>query len=257
VAAASIMVFVFGSFVFGDSRTIKLMGLGMASAVLLDAFLIRMLIVPAVMHRIGPANWWLPRWLDRALPHLSVEGSNVEHPVPPGEAQRLAPGSGDVTDEDEDERGHRRRGVDQHSPVSAMSEGESPVVGPEPHPHRAASVHTEPGGRLGEVLGLLDELTEVARASEGLFRGVEQVIGLPADEVHALLAVAYGTSPVREVARRIGELDDAADATVESLIGRGLLARNHRDASRNGSTAPGFLQLTDQGAALLEQIQGV
>jgi len=80
VAAATIMVVVFGAFVFGDSRTIKLMGLGMASAVLLDAFIIRMLLVPAIMHRIGPANWWLPRWLDRILPVLSVEGTHVEHP---------------------------------------------------------------------------------------------------------------------------------------------------------------------------------
>ncbi|PKQ18659.1 MAG: hypothetical protein CVT68_02250 [Actinobacteria bacterium HGW-Actinobacteria-8] len=75
VAAASIMVFVFGAFIFGDSRTIKLLGLGMASAVLLDAFIIRMLIVPAVMHRIGSANWWMPRWLDRILPHMSIEGA--------------------------------------------------------------------------------------------------------------------------------------------------------------------------------------
>lgn len=80
VAAASIMVFVFGAFVFGDSRTIKLLGLGMASAVLLDAFMIRMIIVPALMHRIGPANWRLPRWLDRILPHLSIEGGE---PVAP------------------------------------------------------------------------------------------------------------------------------------------------------------------------------
>ncbi len=82
VAAASIMVFVFGAFVFGDSRTIKLLGLGMASAVLLDAFVIRMMIVPAVMHRIGAANWWLPRWLDRILPHLSIEGDSIEGDVP-------------------------------------------------------------------------------------------------------------------------------------------------------------------------------
>jgi len=78
VAAASIMVFVFGAFVFGDSRTIKLLGLGMASAVLMDAFVIRMLIVPAIMHKIGPANWWMPRWLDRILPHLSIEGDDIE-----------------------------------------------------------------------------------------------------------------------------------------------------------------------------------
>ena len=56
------------------------MGLGMASAVLLDAFVIRMLIVPAVMHRIGPANWWLPGWLDRMLPVVTVEGRDVETP---------------------------------------------------------------------------------------------------------------------------------------------------------------------------------
>lgn len=81
VAAASIMVFVFGAFVFGDSRTIKLMGLGMAVAVLLDAFVIRMVIVPAVMHRLGAANWWLPRWMERRLPLVSVEGTDDEDAV--------------------------------------------------------------------------------------------------------------------------------------------------------------------------------
>lgn len=75
--AASIMVFVFGAFVLGDARTIKLMGLGMAAAVFLDALVVRMLIVPALMQRLGRANWWLPGWLDRALPHLSIEGPAV------------------------------------------------------------------------------------------------------------------------------------------------------------------------------------
>ncbi|MEO8556853.1 MAG: hypothetical protein ABI474_09295 [Actinomycetota bacterium] len=138
-----------------------------------------------------------------------------------------------------------------------MSEVEIAVVGPERHGHRPAPVDTEPSGRLDEVLGLLDELTKVARASEGLFRGVEQVTGLRAGEVHVLLACAYGASAVRDVARRIGELDDAAGATVESLIQRGLLARNHCEDSGEGSSVPGFLQLTDQGAAVLEQIEGV
>ena len=89
VVAASIMVFVFGAFVGGDARTIKLMGLGMAAAVLLDAFVIRMLIVPALMHRLGRANWWLPAWLDRVLPHLSIEGPTAE--VPPVEEAEPAP----------------------------------------------------------------------------------------------------------------------------------------------------------------------
>lgn len=59
-AAASIVVFVLGSFVVRDTRTIKLMSLGRAAAVRLDASVIRMLIVPALMYRLGRANWWLP-----------------------------------------------------------------------------------------------------------------------------------------------------------------------------------------------------
>lgn len=74
VAAASIMVLVFGGFIFGDARTVKLIGLGLAAAVLLDALVIRMLVVPAIMHLLGPANWWLPGWLDRWLPAVSIEG---------------------------------------------------------------------------------------------------------------------------------------------------------------------------------------
>jgi len=73
-AAAAIMVFVFGSFMLESERVIKLMGLGLAVAVLLDATVVRMLLVPATMELLGDRNWWLPRWLDRILPHLDVEG---------------------------------------------------------------------------------------------------------------------------------------------------------------------------------------
>ena len=79
-AAAAIMVVVFGSFIFEDNRIIKLFGLGLASAVFLDATLVRMLLVPATMELLGAKNWWLPKWLDRILPTLNVEGSDhVEH----------------------------------------------------------------------------------------------------------------------------------------------------------------------------------
>jgi putative drug exporter of the RND superfamily len=77
-AAAAIMVVVFGSFVLEDNRIIKLFGLGLAVAVLLDATLIRMLLVPATMELLGAKNWWLPRWLDRLLPQLNIEG---HHPA--------------------------------------------------------------------------------------------------------------------------------------------------------------------------------
>jgi RND superfamily putative drug exporter len=72
-AAAAIMVCVFGSFVLGDLRVLKLFGLGLATAVFVDATLVRMVLVPATMELLGKANWWFPRWLDRAVPTLSVE----------------------------------------------------------------------------------------------------------------------------------------------------------------------------------------
>ena len=73
-AAAAIMVFVFGSFLLESDRIIKLMGIGLATAILLDATIVRMLLVPATMELLGDKNWWLPRWLDRILPNIDVEG---------------------------------------------------------------------------------------------------------------------------------------------------------------------------------------
>ncbi|MGH9266141.1 MAG: MMPL family transporter, partial [Acidimicrobiales bacterium] len=73
-AAAAIMVFLFGSFLLESDRLIKLFGLGLAVAVLLDATIIRMLLVPATMELLGDKNWWLPRWLQRSLPKVHIEG---------------------------------------------------------------------------------------------------------------------------------------------------------------------------------------
>ena len=73
-AAALIMISVFASFVLGDDATIKMFGIGLGAAVLLDATIVRMVIVPAVMTLAGKAAWWLPRWLDQALPNLDVDG---------------------------------------------------------------------------------------------------------------------------------------------------------------------------------------
>ena len=64
-AAAAIMVCVFGSFVIGDIRVLKVFGLGLAVAVLVDATIVRMVLVPATMELLGNANWWFPKWLDR------------------------------------------------------------------------------------------------------------------------------------------------------------------------------------------------
>ncbi len=79
-AAAAIMVFLFGSFLLEADRTIKLFGMGLAVAVLLDATVIRLLLVPATMELLGDRNWWFPRWLDRTLPKVNVEGAPEPDP---------------------------------------------------------------------------------------------------------------------------------------------------------------------------------
>jgi putative drug exporter of the RND superfamily len=78
-AAALIMVTVFGSFILGDATTVKLFGLGLATAILVDATVVRMVLVPATMELLGDRNWWFPRWLDRLIPRLHVEaGPDVD-----------------------------------------------------------------------------------------------------------------------------------------------------------------------------------
>jgi RND superfamily putative drug exporter len=76
-AAAAIMVLVFGAFVLGGSWIIELFGVGFASAVFLDAVMVRSVLVPATMMVVGNANWRLPKWLDRVLPRVNVEGSVI------------------------------------------------------------------------------------------------------------------------------------------------------------------------------------
>jgi len=72
-ALATIMVVVFAAFTLSTDRTIKMIGLGMATAILVDALVVRTVLVPAIMHTLGRRNWYLPSWLDRRLPHLEIE----------------------------------------------------------------------------------------------------------------------------------------------------------------------------------------
>ena len=75
-SAALIMIAVFISFVFGGDPTIKMMGVGLCTAVLVDATIVRMVLVPASMRLLGDANWWIPKWLDRIIPNLDIEGES-------------------------------------------------------------------------------------------------------------------------------------------------------------------------------------
>ena len=98
-AAALIMVCVFGAFVLGNDRSLKLFGLGLAVAVLVDATVVRMILVLATMELLGKRNWWIPKWIDRILPSIEVEGhaiQKVAHQPPPD-----ATGPGDEDRESE------------------------------------------------------------------------------------------------------------------------------------------------------------
>ena len=90
-AAAAIMVAVFAAFIPSPTVFLKVIGVGMAAAILIDATVVRMLLVPAAMQLLGRAAWWLPRGLDRVLPHIRVEGAD-EHDAPPaGDRKVLQP----------------------------------------------------------------------------------------------------------------------------------------------------------------------
>ena len=79
-AAAAIMVCVFAAFILGEDRSVKLLGFGLASAILIDATIVRLVLVPAAMELMGKANWWAPEWLVKRLPTIRVD--TVDHPVP-------------------------------------------------------------------------------------------------------------------------------------------------------------------------------
>jgi RND superfamily putative drug exporter len=97
-AAALIMITVFGSFVLGNNIVIKMFGLGMAAAILIDATIIRMVIVPSTMELLGKANWWLPKWM-QGLPEIQLEEASMP---------QLDPASGN---------GHLPAGVGAGSPA--------------------------------------------------------------------------------------------------------------------------------------------
>ena len=109
-AAAIIMIAVFGGFIFSHSAMIRPIGFALAFGVLVDAFVVRMMLVPALMHLAGDKAWWLPRWLDKILPDVDVEGASLErrhphaHPAAEGPVEG-ADRDGDVEKDEVPARG--------------------------------------------------------------------------------------------------------------------------------------------------------
>ena len=87
------MIAVFSSFIIDDALTVKSIGFALAFGVLVDAFLVRMTLVPAVLALLDRRAWWLPRWLDRRMPNLDIEGEKILHelePAPSAEGEAAA-----------------------------------------------------------------------------------------------------------------------------------------------------------------------
>jgi RND superfamily putative drug exporter len=98
-AAAVIMISVFAGFIGSSESMIKMMGFGLAIAVAFDAFIVRMTIVPAVLALLGRSAWWLPRWLDRALPNVDVEGEQLRKNLADGTVSGGGPAAGSSDEE--------------------------------------------------------------------------------------------------------------------------------------------------------------
>jgi RND superfamily putative drug exporter len=112
---------VFLAFVLSGDRVIAMFGIALASAVALDAFVLRTLLVPALMHMLGGANWWLPRWLDRRLPRISIE---------PPDCRAVS----DVSDVSDIADAAEKTGTDERSRATIpgqRADGDDPVTGDE------------------------------------------------------------------------------------------------------------------------------
>ncbi len=84
-SAALVMIAVFLAFIVNESTIVKMVGFGLAVAVLIDATVVRIVLVPSTMVLLGHANWWIPGWLDRILPPVHIEGETGLPPLEPGE----------------------------------------------------------------------------------------------------------------------------------------------------------------------------
>ncbi len=91
VAAMIIMISVFGGFIFADDAATRPIGFGLAFGVLVDAFVVRMTLTPAIMTLLGDKAWWMPKWLDKLVPNMDVEGATLTGPLSEGEVENESP----------------------------------------------------------------------------------------------------------------------------------------------------------------------
>ncbi|MFH5823609.1 hypothetical protein [Georgenia sp. AZ-5] len=121
---------------------------------------------------------------------------------------------------------------------------------------RSAVRRTEPTARLARTLHAVEDVAGVTRSQQQVFRTIERLTGLRHGELQTLTAVAGGATHHREVARRTGQVDAAAEATVDWLVGRGLLARHHHPQA-GASSEPTLVHVTASGTVALQQAEAL
>jgi DNA-binding MarR family transcriptional regulator len=121
---------------------------------------------------------------------------------------------------------------------------------------RTAVQRAEPGEDLEQTLYLVDQMTAMTQSREQISRAIERLTGLRLGELQALSAVAEGADHPRAVARRTGQADAAAEATVDGLCARGLLDRHHHPLARSGGR-PRLVHVTEPGRVTLEQAEAL
>jgi len=114
-----------------------------------------------------------------------------------------------------------------------------------------------PGDRFDQILGLLSEVEALNDASSTIRHRLEETTGLRVGELQTLRAVAAGAEHPRAVAHATGQVNEAAVATIDSLVRRGLLGRHHHRASPRRRSRPGLLHVTDPGQVVLHQVEGI
>jgi RND superfamily putative drug exporter len=136
--AAAIMVVVFASFVLSTDPTVKMLAIGMAFAVLIDASLVRMILVPSIMALLDARAWWMPRWMEPIVPQLQLEGSVVEpEPVPAPSEPESAPVA--PVSVSADGSASAPASSDRSAAASAPSDGSKPALAPSDGPAPASA----------------------------------------------------------------------------------------------------------------------
>jgi len=255
-AAAAIMITLFASFAFGDERLMKLFGIGLASAILIDVTIVRTLLVPATMELLGRLNWWMPAWLARVLPELSLEGMEAVEPavsppaspaVEPSSDQPLAPTGapastliveGDLRPAGPDVEGSpQSNGADRSAatppagddPNGPLVDSATPSSAVQDQLLVAVASHAE---RLSDLFGRLpraENLLEEARYDTQLLSHRLTELGLailPSAAHLSLRAMRTEASELSERVARLGPLTMGNDVVTASVLDRwGLRSR--------------------------------